>query len=156
MNAVPAAAQPQPVKESKPFLLRCFFSLAWGTLAIVVGAVIWGLVAYFSNSIYIFIAFFLGLAVAAAILLPLSPIHKAVALIFLPVALAGTLLSILLGESLFAVLGLMRDYEATVPEALTAVVEGMSDILSARDTLGSLAVGGIGGLIGFFYAWKDL
>ena len=96
---------------------------------------IWGLVAYFSNSVYVIIAFFIGLAVASAILIPISPIHKAVALIFLPIALAGTLLSILLGESLFTVLVLMRDYEATVPEALTAVVDGIGEVLAAKDAL---------------------
>jgi|PlaIllAssembly_1097288.scaffolds.fasta_scaffold605236_2 hypothetical protein len=156
MNATPAAAQPQPAPESKPLLLRFFFALAWGSLVIVVGAVIWGLVAYFTNSVYVIIAFFLGLAVSAAILLPLKPIHKAVALIFLPVALAGTLLSILLGESLYTVLFLIRDYQASVPDALITVVEQFNDILAAKDTLGSLALGGIGGLIGYFATWKDL
>ncbi len=120
------------------------------------GAVIWGLVAYFSNSVYVIIAFFLGLVVAAAILLPLHPIHKAVALIFLPIAIAGTLLSILLGESLFTVLVLIRDYQASIPEALTAVADGLGDILAAKDAGIGLVLGLIGGVIGFFYAWKDL
>jgi hypothetical protein len=164
MTEAPDAAQPQPAPafepapppEPGPLVLRFFFSLAWGTLAIAAGAAVWGLVAYFSNSIYWFIALFLGLAVAAAILLPLHPIHKAVALLFLPAAVGGTLLSILLGETLFNILALMRDYQASFPDALSAAAEGIGEILAMQDTLLSLAVGLIGALIGFFVTWKDL
>jgi hypothetical protein len=152
MTVTPVEAQPQP----KPLLLRVLFSTAWGTLAIVVGAAIWGLVAYFSNSVYVVIAFFLGMIVASAILLPLKPIHKALALVFLPVAVIATLLSIVLGESLFTVLILIRDFQATVPEALTTVVDNLGEIFAAQDTLISLALGLVGGLIGFFATWKDL
>jgi hypothetical protein len=113
-------------------------------------------VAYFSNSVYVVIAFFLGMIVASAILLPLKPIHKALALVFLPVAVIATLLSIVLGESLFTVLILIRDFQATVPEALTTVVDNLGEIFAAQDTLISLALGLVGGLIGFFATWKDL
>jgi hypothetical protein len=153
--AAPApAAAPEP--EPKPLPLRFFFSLAWGTFAIAAGAAVWGLAAYFSNSIYWIIAVFLGLAVSAAILLPLAPMRKAVALLFLPVAVGGTLLSILLGETLFTILALMRDYQASFPDALSAAVEGIREIVAMEDTLLSLGVGLVGSVIGFFGAWRSL
>ncbi|MBN1440868.1 MAG: hypothetical protein JW929_15785 [Anaerolineales bacterium] len=156
MSTAPAEEQPQAAKPSQPVLLRFFFSLAWGSLAIVLGAAAWGLLAYFTNSVYSFIAIILGLAVAAAIVLPLSPIHKAVALLFLPAAVGGTLLSILLGETLFQILVMMREYQASFPEALGAAVDGFQEILALKDTLVSLGFGLIGALIGFFATWKDL
>jgi len=156
MTETPAAVQPQPAKEAKPLPMRILFSAAWGTLAIVVGAVIWGLVAYFANSVYVVIAFFLGMVIASAILLPLKPIHKALALLFLPLGVGATLLSIVMGESLFTVLVLMRDYQAAVPEALTAVVDNLGEMLTMQDTVVSLVLGLIGGLIGYFATWKDL
>jgi hypothetical protein len=122
----------------------------------LVGAVIWGLVAYFSNIVYVIIAVFIGLVVSSAILMPLSPMHKAVALIFLPVAVAGSLLSILLGESLFTILYLIRDNHASVIEAVTATLDNFGGILALKDTKASLALGLIGALIGYFMTWKDL
>jgi hypothetical protein len=155
MSVAPVeAVEAQP--QAKPLVQRVLFSAALGTLAVIIGAVAWGVLAYFASSVYVYVAFILGFVVASAILVPLKPIHKAVALLFLPVAVAATLLSIVLGESLWTVLALMREYEATASEALTVVVNNLGDVLTAQDTLVSLVLGLIGGLIGYFATWKDL
>jgi hypothetical protein len=114
------------------------------------------LIAYFANSVYVMVAIIIGLAVAYAIVMPLQPIHKAVALLFFPVAAAATLLAILLGEMLYVVLVLIRDSQYTFLEAFTATVEGIGEILQMKDTLASGVLGLIGAVVGFFAAWKDL
>jgi hypothetical protein len=146
----------QPQSQPQPLSLRVFFALALGTLALVLGAVIWGLVGYFSNSVYVIIAVLIGMALAAAMLLPLRPIQKKIALIFLPIAIIATLLSILLGEMLYVVLFLMRDYEATLGEALLATVDALGEILSSSDTVMSGILGLVGALVGFFSIWRRL
>jgi hypothetical protein len=154
MNISFEEEQTQP--EPQPLSLRFLFALALGTLTLAVGAVVWGLVAYFSNSVFFIIAVFIGMAAAAATLLPLRPIRKSTALVFLPVAILGTLASIMLGESIYVVLFLMRDTQATLAEALTAVADGLGEILSSSDSVTSGIFGLIGSVVGFFSIWRQL
>ena len=146
--------QPQP--EPQPLPLRLFFALAMGTLAMALGAVIWGLVGYFSDKAYMFIAMAIGMAVAAAVLLPLRPIQKRTALVFLPIILVATLLSVLLGEMLYVVLFLMRDYQAGLGEAVAAALDSLGMILLSSDSVMSAILGLIGALAGFFSVWQRL
>jgi hypothetical protein len=143
-------------QQDQTLLLRLFYSLALGTFAIAVGAVLWGLIGYFSGRVFFIIAVLLGIANGAFILQPLHPVRRNLAPVFLVTAALATLLSLFLGELLYISLGLMRDYQATFHDALTAAVYSLGEIVSSSDTILSGVFGLLGSAIGFRAVWKKL
>lgn len=143
-------AQPQPL------FVRFLFSLALGTLASVLGAAFYGLAGYLFGGYYLIIPVLVGAAVAAAVILPLRPVQKRIALLFLFPAILATLLSILLGGMLYVVLILMRDSGATLGEAVLTVTESLGETPSAFGMILGSILGLIGAGIGFFSVWRRL
>jgi hypothetical protein len=147
----------EPPKPQAPsLLLRLFYSLALGSFAVVVCAILWGLIGYLSGRIYFIIAVFLGLAIGALILRPLRPVRRNLAPVCLLIVILATLLSLFLGELLFITLGLMRNYQATFPDALMATVSSLGKIVSSSDTILSGVFGLLGSAIGFQSVWSKL
>ncbi len=141
-------------KQPEPLPLRILFSLALGTFTIVLAAVVWGLSGYYSDQIYMFLGLLTGVGAAAAIILPLRPIAKRTALTLLPVVILATLSSILLGELLYIVLFMIRDFNSTMLEAVLSVIKSMGEILTSPDSVMSLLLGLIGAVGGFFVVWN--
>jgi hypothetical protein len=147
--AQPALEQSYP----EPLPLRLFFSLAWGTLAIVAGAAVWGVTAYFSNSIHHLLAFLIGWIVAVAILLPLRPIRRLLSIPFLPAAVLGALLSLFLGTVLFSTLFEISQFEATIGDALVDSILHIGNFFVSPEINLSFALSGVGAMLGFFNSW---
>jgi hypothetical protein len=142
--------------QTQPIFLRLFYSLALGSFAVAVCAILWGLIGFFSGRIYFIIALLLGLAIGALILRPLRPVRKNLALVYLLSVVVATLLGLFLGELLYITLSLMRDYQATFPDALTTTVSSLGEIVSSSDTILSGFFGLLGSAIGFQSVWKKL
>ncbi len=113
-----------------------------------------GCSGYYSDRIYLFLGLLIGAGAAAAILLPLRPISKRTALILLPVVIIATLSSILLGELLYIVLFMMRDFNSTLLEAVLSVLKSILEILTSSDSVMSGILGLIGAIGGFFVVWN--
>lgn len=142
--------------KPEPLPLRVLFSLALGTFTVVLGAFLWGVSGYYSDRVYLIFGLLIGVGAAAAILWPLRPIAKRTALALLPVVILATLSSILLGELLYIVLFMMRDFNSTILEAVLSVVSSMGEILTSPDSAMSLLLGLIGAVGGFFVVWNAM
>jgi hypothetical protein len=141
-------------KQPEPLPLRILFSLALGTFTVVLGAGLWGVSGYYSDRVYLIFGLVIGVGAAAAIIRPLQPIAKRTALTLLPVVILATLSSILLGELLYIVLFMMRDFNSTTLEAVLSVMKSMGEILASPDSVMSLLLGLIGAVGGFFVVWN--
>ncbi|MCI0397270.1 MAG: hypothetical protein L0322_20355, partial [Chloroflexi bacterium] len=64
----PPAAAAQP--GAKSLILRLPVSMILTAAAVVVGATVWGLIAYFTNSIFVFIPVVIGFGIAVAMTFP--------------------------------------------------------------------------------------
>jgi hypothetical protein len=141
-------------RQPEPLPLRILFSLALGTFTVVLGAVLWGLSSYYSDRVYLIFGLLIGVGTAASILLPLRPISKPAALALLPVVILATLSSILLGELLYIVLFMMRDFQSTPLEAVLSVLKSLGEILAAPDSVMGGILGLLGAVGGFFVVWN--
>ncbi|MBN2083868.1 MAG: hypothetical protein JW748_01495 [Anaerolineales bacterium] len=143
-------------RQPEPLPLRILFSLALGSFTMVLGTVIWGLVGYFSDRVFLILGLLIGIGAAAAILLPLRPVSKRTARILLPVVIIAALASILLGELLYIVLFMMRDFHSTPMEAILSVLKSLGEVLASSDSVMSGILGLIGAVGGFFVVWNAM
>jgi hypothetical protein len=141
-------------RQPEPLPLRILFSLALGTFTFVLGAVLWGLTGYFSDRVVMLLGLLIGAGAAGAIVMPLQPISKRTALLLLPAVIITTLSSIFLGELLYNVLFMMRDFHSTLLEAVVSVIKSMSGILTTPDSVMSGILGLFGAVGGFLTVWS--
>jgi hypothetical protein len=139
----------QCLPEPPSFPVRLLFATSLGSLAILFGAVAWSLLLFFSNSIYQMVAFLIGWAIAVAALLPLRPIRKRYTLAFLPLMIASALLSLILGVLLFYMLYELRQFEATLTEAVLDSVRHWRNMFSLPEMNWSFGLGALGAVLGF-------
>jgi hypothetical protein len=136
------------------FLLRLVASGFLSVGAVLVSAVGWGLLAYFTNSIYVFAAIVIGFIVAFAVTFPFKRVPLLLAfLLFFPTA-ALTILSVLLGDFLYYVLVGMKEFDWSMADAAAQVARNFMDI-AGRDSLASLLFAAFGTLVGFFNAVRN-
>jgi hypothetical protein len=141
---------PQPQPKPEPIPVRILFSLALGTLTVVLSGALIGLITYFSSRMYIIFELMIGVSISAAILGPLKPISKWIALLLLPAVIAASLASICLGEVLYVILVLIRDSNATLIEAVSSAIQSIAGILIAPDSISSCIFALIGAIGGSF------
>ena len=129
--------------------------LALGLVVVVIGAVIWGVIAHFTDTVYFIIPLAVGFAVASALLLPFKrkPILLA-ALLFVLCAVL-TVISALLGDYVYYTLGYAK--EATIPltESAATIAKHFVEIATdSPDTIKSVGLAAIGALLGFINAMR--
>lgn len=146
----PTAIEPDE-KQEKEFIK----TTAGATLILLGLGLGWGLIGYFAERISLGIAIFIGVIAAYSVMglvTNLTMVKKA--LMFFP-SLIATLVTVVLGESVFFILVLINEYGATFGEAFTALQQNFVEFFSDAVTFESLLYGLIGGVIGFFIAARQ-
>lgn len=136
------------------FLMRLVASGFLSIGAVLVSALGWGLLAYFTNSIYVFAAIVIGFIVAFAVTFPFKRVSLPLAfLLFFPTA-ALTVLSVLLGDFLYYVLSAMKQFDWSMADAIAQVTRNFVDI-ARQDSIASILFAAFGTLVGFFNAVRN-
>jgi hypothetical protein len=128
---------------------------ALGLVVVLIGAVVWGVIAYFTDTVYFIIPLAVGFAVASALLLPFKhkPILLAALLFVLCVVL--TMMSALLGDYVYYTLVYARDAATSLPESATMIAQHFVEIATdSPDTVKSVGLAAIGALLGFINAMR--
>ena len=129
--------------------------LALGLVVVVVGAVIWGVIAHFTDTVYFIIPLAVGFAVASALLLPFKhkPVLLAALLFVLCVVL--TVMSALLGDYVYYTLGYAREASISLTESAATIAQHFVEIATdSPDTVKSVGLAAIGALLGFINAMR--
>lgn len=148
----PVMPPPTPSVQDleRPFLISLIIS---GTLAVgatLLCAVAWGVLAYFTHSIFLYAAIGIGLVIALATTAGFRTITTPIrVLMFLP-AIALTLVSVSLGDLIFYTLDAMREFNVSLGEAALVILENAVEILSDPEEVKTYIFGGLGALLGVF------
>ena len=145
-----------PVPENPPapesFGVGLLKSLLFSLIVVILCAIAWGVVAYFTNTIYFWAAIIIGLLVSLAATSGFRRINFGIAaLMFIP-CLAFALLSVILGDFIFYTLSVAKEFQLDWIQAAQAVAEGFVEVETSTEGLQSMAFGGIGALVGFIAA----
>ncbi len=129
---------------------RLFLGLLMAIAAVALSAGGWGLLAYWTNSIYVMAAIVVGFVVSFAVTYPFPRIGILLGIVlFIPTAIL-TVAAVLLGDYLYYVLNFMAE-GATLNEAIATVATYFVE-LAAEDSLASVIFAVIGTVVGFFNA----
>lgn len=148
----PLMPPPNPTIQDleRPFLISLIISGALALGITLVCAVVWGVLAYFTNSIFLYAAIGIGLAISWASTAGFRTITTPVrVLMFLP-AIVLTLVSVSLGDLIFYTLDAMREFRVGLGDAAFVVMEHAVEILSDPEEVKTYIFGGLGALLGVF------
>lgn len=151
-SASPRLPPPDPTVQDleRPFLISLIISGMLAVGATVLCALLWGVLAYFTNSIFLYAAIGIGLVIAwattAGFRVVTTPLRV---LMFLP-AIGLTLVSVSLGDLIYYTLGAAREFDVNLLEAALAVLDNAVEILSDPDEVKTYIFGGLGALLGVF------
>ncbi|MFZ6027234.1 MAG: hypothetical protein ACOYYS_05920 [Chloroflexota bacterium] len=153
-SPVPTQAEAmQNAEQSQSCLAGLIKSIIFSAIAVVVCAAAWGLVAYFTNTIYVWAAIVIGLLVSIAALSGFKRMNIGIALLMLVPCIALTLLSIAMGDFLYYTLMGIKEAQLDWLTSVREVAEVFIEYeITSEDGRASLLFGGIGALVGFFNA----
>ncbi len=138
------------------FALRLPLAFILSGIVVVVSGVLWGGLAYLTNSVYFIVAILIGLAVTFAVTFPFKRVPFLLAiLLFLP-ALVLTVIAVLWGDYVFYTLSLMKDTGMDLIDALERVARFFIRyaITEEGDSIGSIILAMIGTVLGFVSALR--
>ena len=149
-----STAVPVPQSNSGRSVLAALpLGLALGIGAMVIGAALWGVIAYFTDTVYFIIPVGVGFAVASALLLPFKRANFGLALVMLVPCVALTVISALLGDYIYYTLVYAREASVAIPESASLVAKNFVAIATdSPDTVKSVGLAAIGALLGLFNA----
>lgn len=127
--------------------------LGLGVLAMLVGAVLWGVIAYFTDTVYFIIPLGVGFVVASALFLPFKQKSIGLAIVlFVPSAIL-TIASALLGDYLYYTLVYAREATVALPESASLIAQNFVEIATeSPDTVKSIGLAALGALLGLINA----
>lgn len=151
-STVSIPVQPVEVNE-RPFLIRASLGALISIGVLLVGALIWGVVSFATDSVYFFIPILVGFAITAGLFYPFKRVSFLVGLaLFLP-CIVLTVVSALLGDCLYYTLILANEYDLNVGEAAVEVALNLEYLLiEGSDTGMSVVLSIIGAILGFIRA----
>jgi hypothetical protein len=144
--------------EQKPesWLTNLVKTFLFSVVVVLVCAVAWGLVGYFTNTIYFWAAIVIGLLVSLAAMSGFKRVNIGIAILMFIPCLVLTLLSIVLGDFLYYTLLGVKEAQLDWLTSMGQVAQAFIDYeISSKDGRASLLFGGIGALVGFFYAVRS-
>jgi len=144
--------------DQKPesWLTNLVKTFVFSVVVVLVCAVVWGLVGYFTNTIYFWAAIVIGLLVSLAAMSGFKRVNLGIAVLMLIPCLALTLLSIALGDFLYYTLMGVKAAQLDLLTSIGQVARTFIDYeISSKDGRASLLLGGIGALVGFFYTVRS-
>jgi hypothetical protein len=151
----PASAITSEPKPSSSCLGGLIKSFIISVIVVVVCAAAWGAVAYFTGKIYVWGAILIGVVVSMAAMSGFTKVNIGVALLMFIPSVALTLAAILLGDYIFYTLSAMREFGVDLSTALQGVAELFIELETSQDGKTSMLLGGIGALVGFYYAVRS-
>lgn len=139
--------------SGRPALAGLPLGLVLGIGATLLGAVLWGVIAYFTDTVYFIIPLGVGFAVASALLLPFKKTNIGLALLMLVPCVVLTVISALLGDYIYYTLVYAREASVAIPESASLVAKNFVAIATdSPDTVKSVGLAAIGALLGLFNA----
>lgn len=128
-------------------------ALLIGLGAVVLGAIVWGLLAYFTQRIFVYVAILIGVGISYAMISPLrKPVSKAVLFSLVVPAILFTLLSLELGNLITFVMTFQRDFEIPLGESISLAFDFMlsEEWLPTQDHILTVVFGLLGAGYGFY------
>ena len=117
----------QPTPE-RPFIVRLLLGLTFGVGAIIVGALGWGLLAFFTGRVFFLVPLAVGAVVTVAMLYPFKRASLPLKIALLVPCLALTLTSALLGDYLFIALAASKELKLGILDVVTRMAPIFFDI----------------------------
>ncbi|MBM7844038.1 hypothetical protein [Herpetosiphon giganteus] len=134
-------------------------ALLIGLGAVVLGAIIWGLLAYFTERIFFYVAILIGMGISYAMISPFrKPVSKAILFSLVVPAILFTLLSLEIGSLITLVIFLQREPGIEIPLG-QAISFGFDGLLSeewykSSDHILTVVFGVLGAGLGFYNTLK--
>ncbi len=154
-TTAPAASVPEAQEKVRPFALNLALALVYSFLAALACGVVWGLVCYWTNTNYFYIAVAIGFIVSLVATLQFSKMNIGIALLLLIPCLVFTLISVALGDFLYYTLFAAKDMQIPFAQAAGMVAGSFVEIETSSEGAGSLVMGAIGAIIGFYRAVRS-
>ncbi len=132
-------------------------ALLIGLGALVLGAIVWGLLAYFTERIFVYVALLIGMGISYAMISPLrKPVSKALLFSLVIPAILFTLLSLELGNLLSFILTFQRDFDIPLSDSISLAFEFFfsKEWLASQDNILTIVFGVLGAGLGFYNALK--
>lgn len=128
-------------------------ALLIGLGAVVLGAIVWGLLAYFTERIFVYVAILIGVGISYAMISPLrKPVSKALLFSLVIPAILFTLLSLELGNLITIIIFLRREVDIPLGEAISYSLEAFfsAEWLKSQDHILTIVFGVLGAGYGFY------
>lgn len=155
---VPIEGMPQAIQPEQSLGGKITKALLIGIAAVVIGALVWGGLAYLTERIFAYVAVVIGFGVSYALTSPFKrPLAVPVILTLIVPAFAFTIISVLLGDFFFVVLSFAKEFNIGIGEAFKAIQPGYFDAMREAglgETLKSVIFALIGAGYGFYNAVK--
>ena len=130
--------------------------LGLGVVAMLIGAVLWGVIAYFTDTVYFIIPLGVGFAVASALLLPFKKKSFILAVVMFVPSAVLTIASALLGDYIYYTLVYAREATMAIPDSAALIAQNFVAIATdSPDTAQSIGLAAIGALLGLINAARS-
>ncbi|KPL81154.1 hypothetical protein [Herpetosiphon geysericola] len=134
-------------------------ALLIGLAAVVLGAIVWGLLAYFTERIFFYVAILIGMGISYAMISPFrKPVSKPILFSLVVPAILFTLLSLEIGSLITLVIFVQRELEGSIPlgQAISFGFEALfsSEWLASSDHILTVVFGVLGAGLGFYNTLK--
>lgn len=138
------------------FIVRLPLAFILSGIVVVLSGLLWGALAYFTNSIYFMVAIVIGLAVTFAVTFPFKRVPFLLALVLFLPALVLTIIAVLWGDFVFYTLSLMKDTGMDLMDALERVTRLFIRYAITEDgeSISSIVFALIGAVLGFISALR--
>ena len=145
----PVLGAPPVIEDDRPWLLGMLISAAFAVLAVIAGALLYGLIAYYTESVYFYLTVICGVMVGAALAygFPRRNWLLMAAVLIVP-AVALALVSIALGELIFYTLIVVREFQASYTEAAGEVLASAVEIVTDSEVYLPYGLSALGALLG--------
>lgn len=147
-----ASGAPPAIQPSTSCVGNLIKTVVFSIAAVIVCALAWGIVAYFTNKIFFWGAILIGVVVSLAAMSGFPRVNFGVAALMLIPSVALTLVAILLGDFIFYTLSAMRELQMGLLPAIQGIAEVFVELESGKEGVASMVFGGIGALVGFYNA----
>ncbi len=130
--------------------------LGLGVVAMLIGAVLWGVIAYFTDTVYFIIPLGVGFVVASALLLPFKKKSFILAVVMFVPSAVLTIASALLGDYIYYTLVYAREATLAIPDSAALIAQNFVAIATdSPDTAKSIGLAAVGALLGLINAARS-
>lgn len=132
-------------------------ALLIGLGAVFLGAIVWGLLAYFTERIFVYVAVLIGMGISYAMISPFrKPVAKAVLFSLVVPAILFTLLSLELGNTIATIILFQREFDVPLGDAISLGFEVIfsKEWLTSSDHILTVVFGVLGAGLGFYNTLK--